>query len=359
MQGLRAAAAFSVAFTHITHDAIKNGTDPSGWLESIDAFLPWSAGVDIFFVISGFVIVHASDSLFGAGASSLGVFLRRRLTRIVPLYWIMTALFLAVLLVSRKAIHGDIGGPAYIGASFLFIPWPRPDGLMQPAFGLGWTLNYEMFFYAVFAPFLFFRRNTAVLAATMVFCVFVALGQFFHFTNLQLGYWSSPIILEFCAGMVLAQILAAGVTLPLAARIILPAVAIVIMHFTNGAAEAFRPLAFGIPAFMLVAAATLAPVPPTLSRGGRLLVRLGDASYALYLVHPFIMRGLSMSWHRIHAHNEFAGIIYVAAGLALAQVCALAINSGLERRLSILPRRRSGVQNEVIQIPGIRPDGLL
>jgi hypothetical protein len=128
VQGLRAAAAFSVAFTHISQDAI----DPASWLSAIAGFLPWFAGVDIFFVISGFVIIHASDSLFGSGKAGLWGFLRRRLTRIAPLCRVITALFLAVLLISRKAIHGDIGTLAYIAASFLFIPWPRPDGMMQP-----------------------------------------------------------------------------------------------------------------------------------------------------------------------------------------------------------------------------------
>jgi peptidoglycan/LPS O-acetylase OafA/YrhL len=358
VQGLRAAAALSVAFNHIAHDAIVNGTDPDGAIAAIFRFLPWGAGVDIFFVISGFIIVHASASLFGTGAQGAGTFLRRRLARIVPLYWIMTFAFLAVLWAGRGAIHGAIGGPAYIAASFLFLPWPRPDGLMEPALGLGWTLNYEMFFYAVFALFIALPRHRALACVGFVLGLFVLAGQSVGFATPQLTFWSNPIILEFCAGMGLAQLLAAGVGLPVWLRLGLPLLAITALHFAPDPG-ASRAAVWGIPAVLLVAAAALAPIPATLSRPARAVVRLGDASYALYLVHPFVMRFLSVFWHKIHAHHELAGTIYVAVGLVVAQLCALGLNLTLERRMGALLRRRNGVTHEVVQMPELRPDGVL
>lgn len=339
VQGLRALAAFFVAFAHIGHDAVQNGGDPNFWLAPALGFIPWGAGVDVFFVISGFVIVHASAPLFGTGRAGAITFLHRRFARIIPLYWIMSALFLVVLLLSRSAIHGDIGGPLYIAASFLFLPWPRPDGVMQPPLGLGWTLNYEMFFYAAFAPFLFLPRPRAVIAAILVLGSFVAIGHFHPFAAPQLAYWSNPIILEFCAGMVLAQLFAAGVTLPVTLRLTLPLLALTGLHLAS-ILPAWRIVGFGVPAIMLVAAAALAPAPATLSRASRLLVRLGDASYAMYLVHPFIMRGFALLAARLHAHGEAMGLLYVAAGLAIAQACALLINGTLERHLNALLRRR-------------------
>jgi peptidoglycan/LPS O-acetylase OafA/YrhL len=343
VQALRAAAALSVAFTHIAHDAITNGADPTGALAAAQKFLPWDAGVDIFFVVSGFVIVHASAPLFGTPAGPK-IFLRRRLTRIVPLYWACTAAFIAVLLVGHAAIHGDIGGPAYLLASFLFIPWPRPDGVMQPALGLGWTLNYEMFFYTVFAPFLLLARGRAVALTILLLAGFVALDRWQNFANPQAGFWASPLILEFCAGMILAQLRAAGFLLPLAARIALPVLALVALHCLSATAPQWRPLAWGVPATALVAAAALCPFPTALSRPARLLVRLGDASYALYLIHPFVMRGLSVSWHKFHAHSELAGTIYVLAGLAAAQSLALAVNTLFERRMTGWLRGARGVR---------------
>lgn len=358
VQGLRALAALSVAFTHIAHDAISGGADPHHRIAAVDAFLPWGAGVDIFFVISGFVIVHASAPLFATGGKAARIFMRHRLTRIVPLYWIMTSAFLAMLLLDPATIHGDIGGPAYLAASYLFLPWPRPNGLMEPAFGLGWTLNYEMFFYAVFTPFLLLRRGLAVPAAALLLAGFVLTGRFWHFGNPQLAYWSGPIILEFCAGMLLAQGFAAGIRLPLALRIGFCLAAIYLLHCFAGD-DGQREFAWGIPAVLLVAAATLAPVPARLGRAQKLLVRLGDASYAMYLVHPFVMRALTILWHKFHAHPPLAGPIYVLAGLAVAQSAALILNAQLERRLSNLLRRGAKPKDEAVQMPGMRTDRIL
>jgi len=345
VQALRAVAALAVAFHHIANDDITNCGDPAGWFAALTKFFPWDAGVDIFFVISGFVIVHASAPLFGAGGG-VKTFLRRRLQRNVPLYWLMTTLFLAVLIAGRAAIHGDIGGPAYILASYIFIPWPRPDGVLQPAFGLGWTLNYEMFFYAVFAPFLRLPRRPAVIAASLLLTGFAACGAIAGFPGPQLTFWSNPIILEFCAGMLLALILP-GPALSVPARLALAALSVAGLHFAMAAPPQWRAAVYGIPALLLVAAAVLG-APARMSRVEMLLVRLGDASYAMYLVHPFIMRGFTVLWHKFHAGNELAGTIYVLAGLTVAQACALAVNMTFERKFASLLRGGRGLKNEAV-----------
>ncbi len=326
-----------VAFHHIAHDCVANGADPDGWFAALQKFFPWDAGVDIFFVISGFVIVHASAKLF-AMPGGAKTFLRRRLQRIIPLYWLMTTLFLLVLVAGRAAINGDIGGPAYILASYLFIPWPRPDGVLQPAFGLGWTLNYEMFFYAAFTPFLLMPRKPAVIAATILLAGFAALGAAIGFPDPQLAFWSNPIILEFCAGMLLA-LAPPGAAVGVPARLALAVLALACLHFAIAAPPQFRAAVYGIPALLLVAAATLG-APARMSMAEKLLVRLGDASYAMYLVHPFVMRGFTVLWHKFHADNELAGTIYVLAGLTVAQACALGVNVFVERNIAALLRDR-------------------
>ncbi len=324
---------------HIAHDDIANGADPNGIFKAITKFFPWDAGVDIFFVISGFVIVHASARLFAAPGGPK-IFLRRRLTRIVPLYWIMSTAFVAVLLLNRAEIHGDIGGPEFLAASYLFIPWKRPDGVMQPAFGLGWTLNYEMFFYAVFMPFLLLARRYAVAGLALVFGALVVFHADFAGVP-QLAFWSDPIILEFVFGMIIALLAARSVALPLALRAGLMAGAIVAFH-CNADGHGLRPVIFGLPAACFVACAVLSRPKKTFSMPERFLLRLGDASYAMYLVHPFVMRLFSALWQKIHAQNEFLGTIYVLAGLAVAQICALIINATLERRTLLWLRGTRG-----------------
>ena len=84
--------------------------------------LPWAAGVDVFFVISGFVMVHASRGLFARPGAS-GVFLARRLARIVPLYWGTTTLYLAVALAAPCLLNSALLEPWPVLASYLFIPF--------------------------------------------------------------------------------------------------------------------------------------------------------------------------------------------------------------------------------------------
>ena len=139
VQALRAIAAFSVALTHILYDAL--GMAPgAGRARDLYQAMAWVAGVDIFFVISGFVIVHSSRRLFTA-PGAMRLFAVRRLARIVPLYWVMTSLFVAEAFLDPGAVNGAIGGAAFIIKSYFFIPCARPDGVVQPVLGLGWTLD--------------------------------------------------------------------------------------------------------------------------------------------------------------------------------------------------------------------------
>jgi exopolysaccharide production protein ExoZ len=341
VQGLRAAAALAVAFFHVTNDAITAGRDPIGWIAAANGFMPWIAGVDIFFVISGFVIVHASANLFAAPGGSR-VFLRRRLIRIVPLYWTMTTLFLAVTLLQPSTTHGAMGGAGYILASYAFLPWPRPDGLMEPALGLGWTLNYEMFFYLVLTPFLGLPRLGAVLGSAACLALLVVAGQTLGLNAAALRFWADPIVLEFVAGMGLALTVAHGLTLPDWLRLTLVATACVWLHLLADAPAAWRVLAFGLPGALLVAAAVTGRRPERTTRAMRILVRLGDASYALYLCHPFVMRGFTLVGAHLGPPTTASGILYVGLSLAAAQLCALAINAGFERKLSAMLKSRRG-----------------
>ncbi len=151
IQGLRALAAAAVAFLHIADEAGAltgtPGRSPYRWVDA----LPLEAGVDLFFVISGFVMVWSSWDAFGH-ARSVAPFVWRRLLRIVPLYWLLTAATVAVAVAAPGSVSDGVrDGWGYIAASFAFLPWRRADGFVQPVLRLGWTLEYEMLFYALLA----------------------------------------------------------------------------------------------------------------------------------------------------------------------------------------------------------------
>ena len=293
VQILRAIAALSVAVGHAQYfigAAMEKQGQAFGW----SFLLPWGAGVDLFFVISGFIMVYSSERLFTA-PSGASTFVRRRLTRIVPLYWAAMVL----VLVKMAAMHKPLPDLASIGASFLFIPWDTyGTGAPRPFYELGWTLNYEMFFYAVFALFLGFRREITVSLAAVSLGVLVMVGMALPSSNAQLLVWTQPIVLEFAFGMGLALLARNGFVLSARLRYALIALgAAAFFHDILDSAsqphawltpnDFLRVAGWGVPAAMILAACVLKDkerlADNRLARAGALL---GDSSYALYLSHP-------------------------------------------------------------------------
>jgi exopolysaccharide production protein ExoZ len=292
VQILRALAALSVAMLHAQHDAAALAQRSGRAFMPVEVF-PWEAGVDVFFVISGFIMVHASAPLFGAWGGSR-TFLARRVARIVPIYWAVTTLYLAIALAAPALLNAEFLGWAHVAASYLFIPLARPDGNVQPLYGLGWTLNYEMFFYALFAIAVAWRRKRAVPALGAVLAGLVTVGLLFRPLPQPLGFWTDPIILEFVYGMALGLLYAEGVRLGLVPRTLLGLAAvatlIAIASLYGVSATPWRALAYGLPAAMLVAAVTFGRGELGRGRLARIGAAIGDASYALYLIHPFVIR---------------------------------------------------------------------
>jgi exopolysaccharide production protein ExoZ len=175
IQILRAVAALAITVHHAMHEA-DLAARKSGGTFDWQFRLPLEAGVDLFFVISGFVMVHASRHMFGT-PTSIMPFLRRRLARIAPIYWLTTLLFLMLSYSGLSPATRPFPTADEIAATFLFIPYARPDGYIQPVYGLGWTLNYEMFFYLLFALLLPWPREKAVPALVVVLMILVAAGQ--------------------------------------------------------------------------------------------------------------------------------------------------------------------------------------
>lgn len=315
VQGLRAVAALSVVILHVANEAGGfYGTpevSPYPWTQ----LFPLGAGVDLFFVISGFVMAWTCWNAWGQPGAP-GRFMARRLLRIVPLYWLLTAATVAAaLLVPGEMSNGLRDGWAYVAASFLFVPWARSDGSVQPILRLGWTLNYEMAFYALLAASLPLRRALALPCLLACLALLVLLHP--AAGPVPLAFWTDPLLLEFGLGLLVGIAArwgwrggwqaALGAAITTAASAAIPA----------GTAHW---IAFGIPCALLVFAAL------TIGRLPGWLRLLGDASYALYLVHPFPMRGLHIVFERL---GLGAGGFVVAA-VATSVVLAVALHRWVE-----------------------------
>lgn len=163
--------------------------------------------MDIFFVISGFVMTVTAPGLAGK-PNKARVFLKRRLVRVVPLYWIFTTLSLARLLggVMRgqslaEQTHGSLW---HLIASYLFIPAFDDQHAVFPVVGIGWTLNFEMMFYLLFAAAL--ALDVSLLAFLVpVLLALAAVGCFDHTGWPAVATLASSITLEFLFGVLIAH----------------------------------------------------------------------------------------------------------------------------------------------------------
>ena len=352
IQTLRALAALSVVIGH-AQAFIGLPMEKLGQTFTWSYLLPWGAGVDLFFVISGFIMVYASEKLFAAQGGAK-IFLWRRLTRIAPLYWCATLL----LLVKNAIQHKPPAEFPAIVASFLFIPFDSAGtGIPRPVYELGWTLNYEMFFYLVFALCLFARREMAVTLAALALAVLVLLGAAFPAANPLWQVWTQPIILEFVLGMALSLAVRRQFVLPGIWRfsLVLLGTAAIFHDFLQSQSQPHvwvtpndltRVAAWGIPAAMIMAGCVLKAARVT--RENYLLAagkHLGDASYALYLFHPLVLGAFSALWFALGVNKWLPAGVGVAASVVLSVGVSLLVYRWFERPVTQFLQRGSGARS--------------
>ncbi len=280
------------------------------------------AGVDLFFAISGFIIVHAGLRLLHEDHPGR-TFLLRRLARIVPLYWGVTLFPLVVALL----IGRDLPSMAAIAKSLLFIPYDRSGtGEFYPLCDLGWTLNYEIQFYALFAFWMVIGKGQCVRLAIASLCLLVLAGFVAPATSGPLYFWTRPIILEFAGGMAIAALYSAGrLHLTRAARTALIAAALALyildpvslIPLARTPNEMVRVIGWGLPGMLLLIAAVSSPFTPQSSLG-RIGVLLGNASFALYLLHPFAITACRRIIALLPLPSGTGGWVLVGTGFIVA-----------------------------------------
>lgn len=283
--------------------------------------IPWSAGVDIFFVISGFVMTYLTQGQLGRPGAPR-TFLIRRIIRIVPPYWLFTTLMVVAVLLLGDYVHNtEVSGVSLV-TSYLFVPWPRvADGQLNPLLSQGWTLNYEAFFYLAFAAALLFRRGLWWLAGA--FLLLVAVHPFIPAALFVLTFWTNPIILEFLGGVALALLFLRGHRLAWWGSLCLVALGVAVFLIT----EPVEPGAFrrvihvGLPSLMLCASLALASEPAASGTIRRAMVTGGDSSYTLYLSHTFTLNAGAILWRRFGgAAPEVSMALAILAAIAAAAI---------------------------------------
>lgn len=305
VQALRGIAALSVVLFH------------ANWI-GLSSF-----GVELFFVLSGFIICHAA-------AREPEGFMLKRACRVLPLYGLATigvfvgALILPSLFPSSEPTLWNLV------RSLFFVPYVRGDGAMMPLLFLGWTLNYEMLFYVIFAAALLLSRRLApVIAATLIMVLAYAHPSLAPLSA-QLDFWSRPVILDFLVGIVAYLIWerrsASLQKLPVkvASGVALAMLGLLITGIPHGV-TANIPIKALLGGVLLL---TTRRLDGAIKWPAAMLL-LGDASYSLYLLHPYVVQAINRLAHPLNASP--LGMLFTGVAVALAILVAILSFRMIER----------------------------
>ena len=337
VQALRFAAATAVVVTHAVdlagtrlelETALAGGT-----LENFGA-----VGVDVFFVISGFII--ATTTRGQAGVEAAGAFLWRRFRRVAPIYWLLS---LPILIGMAR---GGTLSPDVATATFLFWPFSGLE-MTFPALGPGWTLCFEMLFYAGFGLAIAGGRRVA-WGLVGTYAAMLAAGLVVAAPVLR--FWGSPIILEFLLGVGI------GWVWRFAPRGLgLWAVGLALVGFGLSLVFGYggiddvralndpwnglrRVLIWGLPSALLVfGVVRMERTDRAPGRLARAAAFRGDASYSIYLVHVLVIRALGRMFESgmVALPGDAVVGLTVLASLAAGAIVHVWIERPL---LKILPR---------------------
>ena len=268
IQYLRGVAALMVVWHH-----------GIGQIQGVEGYFPLrfgTSGVDLFFVISGFIMVMTTA---GKNVTPMN-FIGRRFIRVVPLYWMLTLALVALLLAAPSLFRTTVLTPGSLAQSLLFIPhYYLNTRNIWPSLPPGWTINYEMFFYLLFGLSILAGR-WALVVVSVAICTLVVLGFLFNFDNPIMTFYTADVMLEFVMGIVVFWVISRnfGRALPRWQLVSIFVAAFAILFIDNSLP---RSISRGIPAMLIVwTACKLFSGRPI-----RLLKLLGDASYSIYLFH--------------------------------------------------------------------------
>ena len=279
----------------------------------------WLAtGVDVFFVISGFIMWTSVDRRANTTARS---FLENRIIRIVPLYWLITTVVLLIGLFAPQLLNSTEVHPPHVLASYLFLPARHPvlTDRFWPLLIPGWSLNYEMLFYVVFALTIAIERGSRAFRFTLIVAL---LGLVLLVANLfkarfdLMNFYANPVLLEFAAGALLGVVWTSGIIERSLIWLAVLVAGFVLLWLPSHVGGGFFVTMIG--ATMVVGGAIFAPAFPP-----NPLAALGDASYSLYLSHTFGLATATLIWRKLFWYLD--RWLCVLFSLALAYFAAFVI----------------------------------
>lgn len=332
IQALRGIAAVLVVIGHAFTETVQARED------LVIPKFDFGIGVDIFFLISGFVMALSASRL-ATETSPAKEFILRRIIRIVPLYWLYSAGMLLAIAALPGALNNSTTDVFSIVSSFLFIPHQNASGSFHPVLALGWTLNYEMYFYIMFALALQFGGLKYWLPALWgailfsVFAKYIISGIF--------DFWGDSIILEFLVGATIAKIYKDFHINRSKIYFLLGVQTAVLVYFAISSNNSERIFALGVPSLIFFFTVVFLMPESWLKISTPISRYIGDSSYSLYLSHPFTLGVTKIVWSKASPHHEMH-YVYIAlsvlACIFIGRASYLLIEAPVTIKLNSLSR---------------------
>lgn len=341
IQALRGAAVLSVVLFHLTVIEMKYG----GTETVLPNFINFGMfGVDLFFVISGFVMVVVTRGKFQSTEQAIR-FLYHRASRIYPAYWVYTLLVLGVFWVNPSLVNSSQGNHVDIVASFLLLP-----SEYLPLVNVGWTLIHELYFYLVLFLVLLIIPERRFLNALVLWGVVVIFANIsFEMKSPLFQLVFHPLTVEFILGCFIAIHFYRNKKQVLQTKL-LPVVAFAglvasicgysVYQYSTGNLEPhgwWRILVFGAPAVLTVFCFINA------ERNGFVihssLVSIGDASYSIYLSHIMTLSAVGRIWGAFSDNSVYDNYIMLPVLLVLAIIVGMISYRYVEMPLLAYSRR--------------------
>ncbi|WP_205508284.1 acyltransferase family protein [Longitalea arenae] len=297
VQIMRGFAALLVVLLHISIKGAQYGND------ALKGFTIGEAGVDLFFIISGYIMCVSTIGR----EMNFGQFMMHRVRRILPLYWLTTTIGLIIFLY-RPEIINTSGGETSIWASYTLIPNGK-----RYLNSNGWTLSYEFVFYILFG--LLIHRGTykAMQLSSVLLVIMAAAGLLFAYPGHTFHFLTSNLFLEFVYGMGIfylfnKKIIRPNTAMGLVLCILGVLLLVAEMYFHVPGQQESRAWLWGIPMLMVFTGFLNLEgfIKGSRSRIKKLLLEAGNSSYSLYLFHPFTLSGTAMCLKRLGiAYNPY------------------------------------------------------
>lgn len=319
VQFLRGFAALLVVMTHIANKEVQHGLCTRHWFDM------GGTGIDLFFIISGFIMCYTTHDK----QISFFRFMKLRVERIIPLYWVCTTAALMIYLLPFKTSSFSDGNVSILDSYLLF-----PLGKSYLV-GTGWTLSYEFYFYFIFSAFLLLplKSYSRYIYIALSIGLLTTIGWIVDDHRPLMDFVFSHWLIEFVFGMVAFVLFKhIKISAPWCIMMIIAGLPILLYQNIDDflLRSPYRVFHAGIPMFLIFNGFLHLETyfQKSLNFFYSFLEQLGNSSYSLYLTHPFTLVVASYACVKLHITSP---VIFISALLIFSVLCGFLVYRFIEK----------------------------